>query len=217
MNATDPTATPDTPPTTPDLVVTLQRCADALSSRLGQDDVPVAQLSRLARAHMQAVVFLQTAAQQPIGAVGDDFVGAAAWLGGYYDAAAGDLEGQATSTLIVFGADGGAPQQQPNPTAVANVVTALRDTASMWRDIASAAATPAQPQITIGEPAPDAAPDASQPSVAGIMRIWTAVASSLASTITSGQVRDRREIGVMTSIMVQTCREAAIMAAMLGG
>lgn len=139
MNATDTSDATDTVTSaTPDLVVTLQRCIAALSQRLNSEDTPLAQMSRLRRACTVIVTFMQTAMGQPIGAIGDDFVGAAQWLAGYYEAAATDFAAQATSTLTIVGADA-TTQSRPSPEVVANVTTALHDTAAMWRDIATSA------------------------------------------------------------------------------
>lgn len=215
------TPTTDTPTPDPaDLLPTLMRCAAALDAASNATDTPLSRMRLLRRAGMLVVVFAQTASQQSISAVGDDFIGAATWLAGYYDNAAAGLRGQASSMLIVL--PGNDAASSPAAQGITRVVDALIETATMWREIATAAAVPAIPRIVVGEPDPMATDDAtgaahSTPAVAGIMRIWTTVSSTLASTVTSGQIGNRQELTALTQVMVQTCREAAVMAAMLGG
>jgi heme exporter protein D len=52
-------------------------------------------------------------------------------------------------------------------------------------------------------------------TVPGILRIWTAVTASLVQTVTTWR-GGRQEVILLTQVMAQTAREAAVMAAMLG-
>lgn len=213
-----------TAPTTPsDLVATLRRACDALASITQKDDVPSSRLQVVGRALVTASAFLQTAEQSAIGALGVDFVAAARWLSGYYKHAAAGLKAQ--SRPLLFGGNGQALGEEPTATQLGNVMEALAATSSMWREVAEAAeanmpcmasdqehhfgSASTSACTNCGETAPEPA------TYPGIVRIWTAVTSSLCNTVTSGRGGSRQEVVVMTQVMVQTAREAAVMAAML--
>jgi hypothetical protein len=70
--------------------------------------------------------------------------------------------------------------------------------ASMWREVAA---------VAQGE--------TSEADIIAILRIWTAVTASLVQTVTTWR-GGRQEVILLTQVMAQTAREAAVMAAMLG-
>jgi len=161
------------------------------------------------RAAVVVECFRQVVTQQAIAALGVDFVTAAQWLSGYYEHAAAGLQ-QARPTLL--GADGAALSS--TPAQLGRVGEALGEMASMWREVAEAAQTY---EAALFDSAGTAAPDPSLDvaTVPGILRIWTAVTASLVQTVTTWR-GGRQEVILLTQVMAQTAREAAVMAAMLG-
>lgn len=208
-----------------DLVATLTRAAAALTTqRPGDDATPMSVLALRSRAAVVVECFRQVAVQQmpPIGALGVDFVAAAQWLSGYYEHAAAGLQQQARPTLL--GADGAALSS--TPAQLGRVGEALGEMASMWCEVAEAVAETEKPCMAsdqehffggastanctnCGTTQPDVA------TVPGILRIWTAVTASLVQTVTTWR-GGRQEVVLLTQVMAQTAREAAVMAAMLG-
>ncbi len=157
------------------------------------------------RAAVVVECFRQVVTQQAIAALGVDFVTAAQWLSGYYEHAAAGLQ-QARPTLL--GADGAALSSTPAQLG------RVGEMASMWREVAEAAQTY---EAALFDSAGTAAPDPSLDvaTVPGILRIWTAVTASLVQTVTTWR-GGRQEVILLTQVMAQTAREAAVMAAMLG-
>ncbi len=214
-----------------DLVATLTRAAATLTAqRPGDDATPMSVLALRSRAAVVVECFRQVAAQTPIGALGVDFVAAAQWLSGYYTQAAAGLQQQAQPTLL--GAGGASLTGAATPVQLGRVAEAISDVASMWQMVGEAAQRDGYAAMvaryeawrSVGGCEPDAdvleyfggvAPDTA--TVPGILRIWTTVVAGLVTTVTSGQLRGgRQEVMAMTSIMAQTAREAAVMAAMMG-
>jgi len=191
---------------TSDLVATLTRAAAALTAQRPDDDAtPMSVLALRSRAAVVVECFRQVAVQQmpPIGALGVDFVAAAQWLSGYYTQAAAGLQQQARPTLL--GVDGVNLTGAATPMQLSSVAEAIRDVASMWQMVGEAAQQHEEAAVS------------EQATVTGILRIWTAVVAGLVTTVTSGQLRGgRQEVMAMTSIMAQTAREAAVMAATMG-
>ncbi len=207
-----------------DLAITLQRCCDALQRELDDHATPSSRLALCKRGLLIVGLFLGAEMQQPIGAVGVDFVAAAQWLGGFYEHQAQGLRDQIPNVLITEAA----PAQQSR----LNVVDMLTSTSQTWLLVAQAAQRSGyadmiqryeawklqgcEPDADMLEYFGGVAPDVA--TVPGILRIWTAVTAALATSVTSGQLRGgRSEVVVMTQVMVSTAREAAVMAAMLGG
>ena len=167
------------------------------------------------------VVTQQETMRQPIAALGVDFVTAAQWLSGYYTQAATELKQQARPTLL--GADGAALSS--TPAQLGRVGEALGEMASMWREVAEAAEakTPCmaldQEHFFGGASTANCTNCGTTPpniaTVPGILRIWTAVTASLVQTVTTWR-GGRQEVILLTQVMAQTAREAAVMAAMLG-
>ncbi len=205
-------------PTKSDLVATLDRSHSQLTQR-ADETTPMSTLAIRGRAAVVVECFRQVVTQletmrQPIAALGVDFVTAAQWLSGYYEHAAAGLQQQARPTLL--GADGAALSS--TPAQLGRVGEALGEMASMWREVSIAVAIerecdpgdlcelhkPCQKHTTS-----DIA------TVPGILRIWTAVTASLVQTVTTWR-GGRQEVVLLTQVMAQTAREAAVMAAMLG-
>lgn len=226
------TTQPAQPPN--NLVATLRRCCDVLAKSCDADDVALKTLTARRRALVVAAVFLSAMEQQPAAALGVDFVAAARWLVGYYEHAAQGLAEQSRPVLVgsngqALGGNGAAAAS----LQLGRVGDALCETAASWREIAEAAEDRA-PCLTCGhtdpkhsaahlrhcgEDCPCAAKAQDTATYHGVVRIWTAVVASLCNTVTSRQVPrgGSQEVVVMTQVMVQTAREAAVMAALLGG
>jgi len=192
-------------PAKSDLVSTLDRAYNELTKR-ADETTPMSTLAIRSRAAVIVECFRQVVTQletmrQPIAALGVDFVTAAQWLSGYYEHAAAGLQQQARPTLL--GADGAALSS--TPAQLGRVGEALGEMASMWREVASVAAEAEKPTLTAADVA----------TVPGILRIWTAVTASLVQTVTTWR-GGRQEVILLTQVMAQTAREAAVMAAMLG-
>jgi len=187
-------------PAKSDLGSTLDRAHDQLTQR-ADETTPMSTLAIRGRAAVVVECFRQVVTQQPIAALGVDFVTAAQWLSGYYEHAAEGLQQQARPTLL--GADGAALSS--TPAQLGRVGEALGEMASMWREVALVAAEAEKPTLTAADIA----------TVPGILRIWTAVTASLVQTVTTWR-GGRQEVILLTQVMAQTAREAAVMAAMLG-
>lgn len=192
-------------PAKSDLVATLDRAHNQLTQR-ADETTPMSTLAIRGRAAVVVECFRQVVTQletmrQPIAALGVDFVTAAQWLSGYYEHAAAGLQQQARPTLL--GADGAALSS--TPAQLGRVGEALGEMASMWREVNEAAAEAEKPTLTAADIA----------TVPGILRIWTAVTASLVQTVTTWR-GGRQEVILLTQVMAQTAREAAVMAAMLG-
>lgn len=192
-----------------DLVATLDRAHSQLTQR-ADETTPMSTLAIRGRAAVVVECFRQVVTQQAIAALGVDFVTAAQWLSGYYTQATEGLKQQARPTLL--GADGAALSS--TPAQLGRVGEALGEMASMWREVAEAAQTY---EAALFDSAGTAAPDPSLDvaTVPGILRIWTAVTASLVQTVTTWR-GGRQEVILLTQVMAQTAREAAVMAAMLG-
>jgi hypothetical protein len=185
-------------PAKSDLASTLDRAHEQLTQR-ADETTPMSTLAIRGRAAVVVECFRQVVTQletmrQPIAALGVDFVTAAQWLSGYYEHAAEGLQQQARPTLL--GADGTALSS--TPAQLGRVGEALGEMASMWREVAA---------VAQGE--------TSEADIIAILRIWTAVTASLVQTVTTWR-GGRQEVILLTQVMAQTAREAAVMAAMLG-
>lgn len=229
-----------------DLVTTLQRCVKVLDAVNNRDDVPMARLAACRRGLVTTSAFLQTAEQAGIAALGVDFVAAARWLSGYYEHAAEGLREQSKPLLLsgngqVLNNAPTATQLQHVGEALVATASMWREVGDAaqrpgydemverydawvktagWHGGSGAtqddAAVRGEPDADLLEYFGNVAPDMA--TVPGILRIWTSVVAALCNAVTSGQLRGgRQEVVVMTQLMVQTAREAAVMAATLGG